>query len=107
VSQVRVLPGPPQLDGRFRWSEAGFRRSREPAHVGGRWRKETETYLSFASLVSFASLSGDNVSDPASPTEGSGGPDRANVSTFPRTPAMTASVADHVWTLEEIAGLLG
>jgi hypothetical protein len=26
---------------------------------------------------------------------------------YPRTPAMAAGVADHVWTLEEIAGLLG
>jgi hypothetical protein len=25
---------------------------------------------------------------------------------YPRTPAMAAGVADHVWTLEEIAGLL-
>jgi hypothetical protein len=25
----------------------------------------------------------------------------------PTTPAMAAGVADHVWTLEEIAGLLG
>lgn len=25
---------------------------------------------------------------------------------YPQTPAMAAGVADHVWTLEEIAGLL-
>ena len=25
---------------------------------------------------------------------------------YPRTPAMAVGVADHVWTLEEIAGLL-
>jgi len=25
---------------------------------------------------------------------------------YPRTPAMAAAVADHVWTLQEIAGLL-
>ncbi len=25
---------------------------------------------------------------------------------YPRTPAMAAGVADHVWALEEIAGLL-
>jgi len=25
---------------------------------------------------------------------------------YPRTPAMAAGVADHVWTCEEIAGLL-
>jgi len=27
-------------------------------------------------------------------------------SPYPRTPAMAAGVADHIWTLEEIAGLL-
>jgi hypothetical protein len=27
-------------------------------------------------------------------------------SPYPRTPAMAAGIADHVWTLEEIAGLL-
>ncbi len=27
--------------------------------------------------------------------------------TTKRTPAMAAGVADHIWTLEEIAGLLG
>jgi hypothetical protein len=25
---------------------------------------------------------------------------------YPRTPAMAAGIADHIWTLEEIAGLL-
>ena len=25
---------------------------------------------------------------------------------YPRTPAMAAGVADHIWTMEEIAGLL-
>lgn len=26
---------------------------------------------------------------------------------YPRTPAMAAGVADHVWTLKEVAGLIG
>ena len=31
---------------------------------------------------------------------------RASSKPYPTTPAMAAGVADHVWTLEEIAGLL-
>jgi hypothetical protein len=33
-------------------------------------------------------------------------PHGALANPYPRTPAMAAGVADHVWTLEEIAGLL-
>lgn len=33
-------------------------------------------------------------------------PNQALRERYPRTPAMAAGVADHVWTLEEIAGLL-
>jgi len=33
-------------------------------------------------------------------------PHKTLASPYPRTPAMAAGVADHVWTLTEIAGLL-
>ncbi len=36
-----------------------------------------------------------------------GRPHQTLANPYPRTPAMAAGVADHVWTLQEIAGLLG
>jgi hypothetical protein len=33
-------------------------------------------------------------------------PHKALANPYPRTPAMAAGLADHVWTCEEIAGLL-
>jgi hypothetical protein len=35
-----------------------------------------------------------------------GGPHKAPANPYPRTPAMAAGLADHVWTCEEIAALL-
>ena len=35
-----------------------------------------------------------------------GRPHKSLATPYPRTPAMAAGVADHVWTCEEIAGLL-
>ena len=33
-------------------------------------------------------------------------PHRSLANPYPRTPAMAAGIADHIWTLDEIAGLL-
>jgi hypothetical protein len=33
-------------------------------------------------------------------------PHRSLANPYPRTPAMTAGIADHIWALDEIAGLL-
>jgi hypothetical protein len=33
-------------------------------------------------------------------------PHKTLANPYPRTPAMAAGVADHIWTLKEIAGLL-
>jgi hypothetical protein len=35
-----------------------------------------------------------------------GRPHKTLANAYPRTPAMTAGLADHIWTCEEIAGLL-
>lgn len=35
-----------------------------------------------------------------------GRPHKSLANPYPRTPAMAAGLADHVWTCEEIAGLL-
>jgi hypothetical protein len=35
-----------------------------------------------------------------------GRPHKSLVKAYPRTPAMAAGVADHIWTWDEIAGLL-
>jgi hypothetical protein len=35
-----------------------------------------------------------------------GRPHKALANPYPRTPAMAAGLADHIWTCEEIAGLL-
>lgn len=36
-----------------------------------------------------------------------GRPHKTLANPYPRTPAMAAGVTDHVWTVEEIVGLLG
>lgn len=33
-------------------------------------------------------------------------PHKTLANPYPRTPAMVAGVADHIWTLQEVAGLL-